>query len=135
MGDKELRQIRRIFMRCCVYLFKYYRPDFFSDKAIRYNELYFSSAEQLNDPNDLKTSCLFEGDDELWQRVLESEMFFGVKNLKYFLDLHDCRLAKQLCWIFQGASINGSIEEFQRSFTKYNSEVATALRLHIKKSD
>lgn len=67
-----------------MYLFKYYRPDFFFDKAIRYNELYFSSTEQLNDPNDLKTSYFFEDRVDLWQRLLESEVSLGVKNLKDF---------------------------------------------------
>ncbi|MBF8442339.1 DUF2971 domain-containing protein [Serratia ureilytica] len=118
-----------------MYLFKYYRPDFFFDKAIRYNELYFSSTEQLNDPNDLKTSYFFEDRVDLWQRLLESEVSLGVKNLKDFLDLDGDRLAKKLCQIFLGSSIDGSIEELQSLFTKYNSKVATAISLHIKKSD
>ncbi|MFA1646200.1 MAG: DUF2971 domain-containing protein, partial [Enterobacteriaceae bacterium] len=78
-----------------MYLFKYYRPDFFFDKAIRYNELYFSSIEQLNDPNDLKTSYFFEDRVDLWQSLLESEVSLGVKNLKDFLDLDGDRLAKK----------------------------------------
>ncbi|WP_112925022.1 DUF2971 domain-containing protein [Escherichia coli] len=118
-----------------MYLFKYYRPDFFFEKAIRYNELYFSSTEQLNDPNDLKTSYFFEDRPDLWQSLLESEVILGVKNLKDFLDLGDGRLAKQLCRIFLGSPIDGSIEGLQSVFTKYDSEVKAALNQHIKQVD
>lgn len=122
-------------MGCCVYLFKYYRPDFFFDKAIRYNEFYFSSTEQLNDPNDLKTSYYFEDDVSHWQKVLERETVLGVRDLKVFLDLDGNHLAKQLCRIFLGASIDGSIEDLQLMFKRYDSDVASALSLHINKKD
>ena len=96
-----------------MFLFKYYRPDFFFEKAIRYNELYFSSTDQLNDPNDLKTSYFFEDNASLWQKLLESEVFLGVRELKHILDLDDQRLAKELCRIFLGTPVDGSIEQLQ----------------------
>lgn len=115
-----------------MFLFKYYRPDLFFEKAIRYNELYFSSTDQLNDPNDLKTSYFFEDNASLWQKLLESEVFLGVRELKHILDLDDQRLAKELCRIFLGTPVDGSIEQLQDVFNKYDSEITSALIKCVK---
>lgn len=115
-----------------MFLFKYYRPDFFFDKAIRYNELYFSSTEQLNDPNDLKTSYFFEDSVPLWQSLLESELSSGAKVLSDFLELSDHALAKELCRIFLGTPIDGSIEHLVSIFNKYDSDITSALIKCVK---
>lgn len=110
-----------------MFLFKYYRPDFFFDKAIRYNELYFSSTEQLNDPNDLKTSYFFEDNIPFWQALLESESSSGIKQLNVLLDLKDQNLAKELCILFLGTSIDGTIEGLEFIFNRYDQEITTIL--------
>ncbi|TDX12031.1 DUF2971 family protein [Buttiauxella sp. BIGb0552] len=118
-----------------MYLFKYYRPDFFFDKAIRYNELYFSSHEQLNDPNDLKTSYFFEDEIHMWQRLLESEFIAGVRELQDVLDLTDRSLAKELCRIFHGTPMDGSIEQLECTFLKYDDAIVASLGRHLKSSE
>ena len=118
-----------------MYLFKYYRPDFFFDKAIRYNELYFSSTEQLNDPNDLKTSYFFEDEIYLWQRLLESELIAGVRELQDVLDLTNRSLAKELCRIFLGTPMDGSIEQLEYTFSKYDEDIVASLGRHLKSSE
>lgn len=115
-----------------MFLFKYYRPDFFFDKAIRYNELYFSSTEQLNDPNDLKTSYFFEDNIPFWQALLESESSSGIKQLNVLLDLKDQNLAKELCILFLGTSIDGTIEGLEFIFNRYDQEITTILINYIR---
>ncbi|WP_183042767.1 DUF2971 domain-containing protein [Pectobacterium parmentieri] len=52
-------------------VFKYYRPGVYLDKAVRYNELYFSENHELNDPNDLVSFYEFEDDEYLWVQLFE----------------------------------------------------------------
>ncbi|WP_422431927.1 MULTISPECIES: DUF2971 domain-containing protein [Gammaproteobacteria] len=51
-------------------LFKYFRSGIYLEKALRYNELYFSANHELNDPNDLVSFYEFEDDESLWHRLL-----------------------------------------------------------------
>jgi len=51
-------------------IFKYYRPNIYFEKAIRYNEIYFSANHELNDPNDLKATYYFEDNPALWKKLL-----------------------------------------------------------------
>jgi hypothetical protein len=41
-----------------------------SIKELLYNEIYFSSPEECNDPFDSKTFYVFEGDKEMWEKVI-----------------------------------------------------------------
>ncbi|MFC0180118.1 DUF2971 domain-containing protein [Thorsellia kenyensis] len=50
-------------------LFKYFRCGIYMDKALRYNELYFSANHELNDPNDLVSYYIFEDDESLWIKL------------------------------------------------------------------
>lgn len=85
-----------------MYLFKYYRPDFFFEKAIRYNELYFSAPAQLNDPNDLNIDYRFDNKLKLWDILLRSPCDKSYKNLSHILDLSNLKIHKGLNRIFRG---------------------------------
>jgi hypothetical protein len=49
-----------------MYFYKYYRPNVYFEKAIRYNELYFCENNELNDPHDLKANYYFEDSVDRW---------------------------------------------------------------------
>jgi hypothetical protein len=94
--------------------FKYYRPDFYFEKAIRYNELYFSQNTELNDPHDLKATFYFEDSIDLWKRVLCLSPKYESWDLRLFLKVDDHRLASSLNDLFKGLrvdSIKGSIKK------------------------
>ena len=94
-----------------MYVFKYYRPNLYFDKAIRYNELYFAANHELNDPNDLKAIYYFEDNPELWGRLLQLPGISSPWNLSEIINA-DCRLlAVSLNDIFKGKEIN-SIDSF-----------------------
>lgn len=87
-------------------LFKYYRPNSYFEKAIRYNELYFSANNELNDPHDLKASFFFEDDEQLWAALLSLQPDPDTWNLDYFLDTQDNGLISALNKLFAGVSFD-----------------------------
>lgn len=94
-----------------MYVFKYYRPNLYFDKAVRYNELYFAANHELNDPNDLKAIYYFEDKPELWGRLLKTPGISSFWNLSEIINT-DCQLlADSLNDIFKGKEIN-SIDGF-----------------------
>lgn len=94
-----------------MHVFKYYRPNLYFDKAVRYNELYFAANHELNDPNDLKAIYYFEDNPELWGRLLKLPGISSVWNLSEIINT-DCQLlADSLNDIFKGKEIN-SIDSF-----------------------
>lgn len=106
-----------------MYLFKYYRPDFFFDKAIRYNELYFSARAQLNDPNDLNISYRFDNNLKFWDVLLRSPCEYSCNNLSHLLDLSDIKIHKVLNKIFKGKRISGDLESLDALFDTYANEI------------
>ncbi len=106
-----------------MYLFKYYRPDFFFEKAIRYNELYFSAPAQLNDPNDLNIDYRFDNKLKLWDTLLRSPCDKSYKNLSHILDLSNLKIHKGLNRIFRGKKIKSSIESLDSLFDSHVDEI------------
>ncbi|OSM94086.1 DUF2971 domain-containing protein [Lonsdalea populi] len=110
-----------------MYLFKYYRPDFFFDKAIRYNELYFSAKSQLNDPNDLNIDYRFDNDLRFWDILLRSSCEYSYKNLTHILDFGDLKVHKVLNKIFKGKKIKGDLESLDALFDMHTNEILSIL--------
>ncbi|QGT82218.1 DUF2971 domain-containing protein [Pseudomonas coronafaciens] len=89
-----------------MYVFKYYRPNIYFDKVVRYNELYFAANHELNDPNDLKAIYYFEDNPELWRKLLKLTGISSFWNLSEIINT-DCQLlAGSLNDIFKGKEIN-----------------------------
>ncbi|MFJ5490571.1 DUF2971 domain-containing protein [Pectobacterium carotovorum] len=110
-----------------MYLFKYYRPDFFFDKAIRYNELYFSARAQLNDPNDLNIIYRFDNNLKLWDFLLHSPCEYSYKYLAHILDFADLKIHKVLNKIFKGKKIKGDLESLDALFDTHANEILSVL--------
>ncbi|ADO50085.1 DUF2971 domain-containing protein [[Enterobacter] lignolyticus] len=106
-----------------MYLFKYYRPDFFFDKAIRYNELYFSSRAQLNDPNDLNIEYRFDNKLKLWDILLRSPCKYSYEDLTHILSFDDFKIHKVLNKIFKGKRIKGDLESLDALFDTHANEI------------
>lgn len=97
-----------------MYFFKYYRPNIYFEKSIRYNELYFSATNELNDPHDLRASFYFEDSEELWAALLSIKPEPSSWNLAYFLDIFSHSLASELNNLFKNLrfdSISGSLHQ------------------------
>ena len=95
-------------------IFKYYRPNAYFEKAVRYNEIYFAANHELNDPNDLKASYYFEDDPELWKYLLSSEPISPAWNILLHLSCNDEELKLRLNEIFKDVkidSLTGSVRE------------------------
>ncbi|EBJ3542594.1 DUF2971 domain-containing protein [Salmonella enterica] len=110
-----------------MYLFKYYRPDFFFDKAIRYNELYFSARAQLNDPNDLNIIYRFDNNLMHWDFLLRSPCEYSYRNLTHLLDLGEFKVHKALNKIFKGKRIKGNLESLDALFDTHDNEILGVL--------
>lgn len=89
-------------------VFKYFRPDVYFEKAVRYNELYFSETHELNDPHDLKATYFFENDPEIWTKLL----CLSEKDSAWSIDLHvdpnGRNLAKNLNDLFKDIEFESS---------------------------
>ncbi|MCF5001997.1 DUF2971 domain-containing protein [Pseudomonas lactis] len=97
------------FKRICVMnVFKYFRPNIYFEKAVRYNELYFSETHELNDPHDLNATYFFEDDPESWTKLL----CLSEKGSAWSIDLHvnpECKhLAKRLNDLFRNIEFESS---------------------------
>lgn len=106
-----------------MYLFKYYRQDFFFEKAIRYNELYFSARAQLNDPNDLNIDYRFDNKLKLWDVLLRSPCDKSYADLSHILDLSNLNIHRGLNRIFRGKKINSGLEALDNLFDSHVDEI------------
>ncbi|UWF51525.1 DUF2971 domain-containing protein [Pseudomonas sp. N3-W] len=99
-------------------IFKYYRPNIYFEKAIRYNELYFSANHELNDPNDLKATYYFEDSPELWRALLSLGSISAAWNILLHVSRDDEEFIFQLNSLFKGVeidSLTGSVRETIKS--------------------
>ncbi|WP_051910610.1 DUF2971 domain-containing protein [Pectobacterium brasiliense] len=110
-----------------MYLFKYYRPDFFFDKAIRYNELYFSAPAQLNDPNDLHIDYRFDNSFSLWSSLLRKSCHHSHNDLSNILDLDNENLLRVLNKTFRGKRIKSDLKLLEAIFAEHTDEIRMAL--------
>lgn len=110
-----------------MYLFKYYRPDFYFEKAIRYNELYFSSPAQLNDPNDLNLKYRFDNKLNLWKLLLRLECSYSHKDLSQILNLGKKGIYQGLNKIFKSKRITNNLEELDNIFETHKADIQKIL--------
>ena len=110
------------------YFFKYYRTNFYFEKAIKYNELFFSQNEELNDPFDLKADYVFEDNIQIWKDVLFNERntnestpdfwylskFFDISNIDLLIELND---------LFKGEKITDGISSLNKLLKDKKSDV------------
>ncbi|MBD8476091.1 DUF2971 domain-containing protein [Pseudomonas sp. CFBP 8770] len=99
-------------------IFKYYRPNIYFEKSIRYNELYFSANHELNDPNDLKATYYFEDSPSLWKNLLSLKPISPAWNILHHISAHDELLINELNTLFKNVtvdSLTGSIREIIQS--------------------
>lgn len=112
--------------------YKFFRPGENLNKALRYNEIYFSSNNQLNDPNDLKATYFLEDDSELWQQLLYLDMPYGEKQLSTFLKLDDGVLAIGLNEIFKNIKIDATASALNKLFTDQSERLNSLLKSQMK---
>ncbi|MGN5762742.1 DUF2971 domain-containing protein [Acinetobacter calcoaceticus] len=104
-------------------LYKYYRSNIFFEKAIRYNEIYFSENNELNDPHDLKVNFKFDDNPNLWKEVLALPTQFQNRvfpdwNLNLHFDIENPKLLQGINNIFkekiidtQASTLNNLLED------------------------
>lgn len=112
--------------------FKYYRINSYFEKAIRYDELYFSENRELNDPNDLKAYYFFEDDVNLWKELLCLPPQNNTWDIGCFLDVSDQSLQVSLNDLFKGIkfdSLEGSLFD---EVDKIRAEILEVFKSNLK---
>ena len=109
--------------------FKYYRQNLYFEKAIRYDEIYFSSNEELNDPLDLSFTPYFDDNEVAWEKLLQVKPKVEMLNIALYLDTTSHELASELNSIFKGSTlayqqtikplIDSKNKELKRIFIKH----------------
>ena len=109
--------------------FKYYRQNLYFEKAIRYDEIYFSSNEELNDPLDLAFTPYFDDNEVAWEKLLQVKPKVEMLNIALYLDTTSHELASELNSIFKGSTlayqqtikslIDSKNKELKRIFIKH----------------
>ena len=87
------------------FYFKYYRQNLYFEKAIRYDEIYFSSNEELNDPLDLSFTPYFDDNEVAWEKLLQVKPKVEMLNIALYLDTTSHELASELNSIFKGSTL------------------------------
>lgn len=114
-------------------LFKYFRPDVFFEKSVRYHELYFSSNHELNDPHDLKASYQFEDDPALWAKLLALPAPYDTWDINNIVDARSPELHRALNALFTGKSID-SVTGSVRALTDQHQQALLDLFVHAIKN-
>ncbi|WP_459655309.1 DUF2971 domain-containing protein [Achromobacter xylosoxidans] len=112
--------------------FKYYRPNVFFEKSIRYNELYFSENIELNDPYDLKVKYYFEDNINSWKVALSSPPLSPTWSLENYIDIKNQHLIEKLNQIFLGTEIDSegeSIKDIVKSKSKQLEDIFSSVIL------
>ncbi|MCX8793788.1 DUF2971 domain-containing protein [Vibrio parahaemolyticus] len=91
-----------------MHLFKYYRPDFYFEKSLRYDEIFFASNEQLNDPHDLIIKPYFGNSVEAWRCILKSSEPYDTWNMARIVDIENSELIKAINDEFEGTKVDDS---------------------------
>lgn len=112
--------------------FKFYRPNVYFEKAIRYNEIYFCENNELNDPNDLKVSYYFEDDVCLWQKLLSLKPSIKTWDLGFFLDVADVSLALKLNDLFKGVKFDSAEGSIRHEVENQSQQLAEIFRASIR---
>lgn len=117
------------------FYFKFYRSNIFFEKAIRYNEIYFSDNNELNDPHDLNVKFKFDDSPELWGKVLNLKTEYNNRvfqdwSLDVHFDIKNKNLLDSINEIFKDIIIDGKskslndlidskLDEIKNIFEKY----------------
>lgn len=125
------------------YFFKYYRTNFYFEKAIKYNELFFSHNEELNDPFDLKTDYIFEDNIQIWKYVLlnERNTYEWTPDFWYlskFFDISNIHLLSELNDLFKGQKITNGISSLNKLLKDKKSDVESIFakfKLNVENKD
>ena len=107
-------------------LFKYFRSGIYLEKALKYNELYFSANHELNDPNDLVSFYEFEDDESLWYRLLKLPKISELWEIRHFY-CSEQDFVPALNLFFKGRRISSDFFSLQEFFKEINSEFDTFL--------
>ena len=89
-------------------LYKYYRPDFYFEKSLRYDEIFFAANEQLNDPHDLVIKPYFGNNKDAWKSILKSDAPFDTWDLSKIVDVDNDNLFRELNDEFKEVAANDS---------------------------
>jgi hypothetical protein len=87
-------------------IYKYYRPDFYFEKSLRYDEIFFASNEQLNDPHDLIIKPYFGDSKEAWRIILKRDAPYDRWDLSKLVDIGNDNLLRELNDELKGVIIN-----------------------------
>ncbi len=112
--------------------FKYYRANLNFEKAIRYNEIYFSENKELNDPHDLKAFYYFEDDPQLWVDLLSIPPQYNTWSLESFLNCSDQSLVKALNNVFKGISFDSLEGSIFDEIEKIKEDLLNVFESHLK---
>lgn len=89
-------------------LYKYYRPDFYFEKSLRYDEIFFAANEQLNDPHDLVIKPYFGDNKDAWNSILKSDAPSSTWDLAKIIDVDNDNLLQELNDQFKEVAANDS---------------------------
>ncbi|MGO4096341.1 DUF2971 domain-containing protein [Vibrio cholerae] len=116
-----------------MYLFKYYRPNFYFEKSIKYDEIYFSANNELNDPLDLSVLPYFSDNYELWLNLIKLSPRYDTWDIGALINYNFDDVAKDLNSLFKDKKIepDKTISYFIKSyrselidiFSRYGGEV------------
>ncbi|SDI70322.1 Protein of unknown function [Paraburkholderia steynii] len=112
--------------------FKYYRPNVYFEKAIRYNELYFSANHELNDPHDLKASFYFEDSEELWATLLLLAPEYPTLDIKFLLDVDNRELVSKLNQLFKNSDFDSVTGSLYREIDNQGQSLLEIFSDHLK---
>lgn len=98
--------------------FKFFRPNIYFEKAVRYNELYFSENSELNDPNDLKANYYFEDSVIFWANLLSLKPSVATWDLNSLIDVKDINLAHVLNDLFKEVQFDSENSSLRQEIDK-----------------
>jgi Protein of unknown function (DUF2971) len=112
--------------------FKFFRPNIYFEKAIRYNELYFSENIELNDPNDLKANYYFEDNVSFWENILSLKPSVSTWNLNSFIDVKDIDLAFAFNDLFKEVQFDSTNSSLRQEIDKQSKGLIEIFEKFIK---
>lgn len=112
--------------------FKYYRPGIHLDKAIRYNELYFSSNAELNDPNDLKAYYKFEDDVDAWRQLFELSRYSETWDLRYAVNFENEEFLNDINEVFKNTRIEQEFIALKKLFNELKPQIDILFTKHLR---
>lgn len=107
-----------------MFVFKYYRPNIYFEKAIRYNEFYFSENQELNDPNDLRGVYYFEDSPALWRKLLSLEASSEMWDISRYISLDNEQMINGLNDLFKGVEVDSLVGSVRNKILSKKNEIS-----------